>query len=312
MADDPSSAAGKRPNSRGRRSEPETIEQSLIGYFCGQWIPADQMLLPLDDAGFRQGVTAVERLRTHGGKLKFASRHFQRWQQTTDTLSIENLPSASELLGLLDEILARNHDAIKNLGDVGLTIVATPGSRRNSPTLAIRIVLIDHAKVDRFRNSGQPIVITEVVQPPRESWSRQIKVRSRIHYYLADRAAREKHSEAVGILTNTDGTITEASTCNLAIVQAGAIISPPAESVLGGITQSVVEEIASSQSITWTKRPLSRRDLRTADEVLMMGTTTGLWFASAVDEVVFKHKTRPIYSQLLSEFQGILLAGDPS
>lgn len=284
----------------------------MIGYFCGQWMAAGRMSLPLDDVGFRQGVTAVERLRTHGGKLRFAKRHLQRWQHTINTLSIENLASTSELLGLLDEILVRNQDAIKTLGDVGLTIVATPGSQRDIPTLAIQIVLIDHGKVDRFRSSGQPIMITDVVQPPCESWSRQIKVRSRIHYYLADRAARAHHSDAIGVLADADGTITEASTCNLAIVKAGTIISPPAESVLAGITQSVIEEIASSQNINWKKRPLSPQDLRTADEVLMMGTTTGLWFASAVDEVDFKQKTRPVYLQLQSEFQRILLAGKAS
>lgn len=267
------------------------------------------MHLSVDDTGLRQGIIAVERLRTYGKKMFVPDRHLDRWSRTTKALFIDGLPSGDDLRQILEQLLSRNQSYVDRNGDVGITMVATPGVTPDTPTLAIHLNKIDHAVVASRRASGQPIVVTPVVQPPNESWSRDIKVRSRIHYYHADRIARAKHPEAIGVLIDADGSITETSTSNIAILVDGEIISPPKDRVLGGVTQSVVEEIAASEKLAWRYRPISPGELKRADEVWLMGTTGGIWFASQIDNDERRAESMSVYAKLLVKFDRLTESG---
>jgi branched-subunit amino acid aminotransferase/4-amino-4-deoxychorismate lyase len=247
-------------------------------------VPHERLRISIDDVGFRQGVTVVERLRTYQGRV-FASRaHLDRWQHSTQALSIAGLPGRDGILLLLNELLSRNADWVQRERDIGITMFATPGQiGGTSPTLGLHLHRLDHARIHLHRERGQPLVVTDVMQPESGCWPRRIKTRARIHYYLADQRARQHHQDAVGVLLDSDGTITETSIANLAIVQAGGIVSPPVDRVLGGITQSVVERLASETAIEWTRRPISVPEFLTAECILMMGTDGGIWFASSVN-----------------------------
>ncbi len=283
-------------------TKPNEHWPELIGHFNGEWVRNRELRLPINDIGFRQGVIAVERLRTYNGKAFVPDRHLNRWERTTTALHIGGLPNRGELRQLIEELLKRNQDFINDQGDVGVTVVATPGDGDGKSSLAMHLNVIDHDTVSDRRIDGQPIMVTSVVQPPNESWSRDIKVRSRIHYYLADQTARAAHKDAIGVLVDSDDCVTETSSCNIAIVSDGEITSPPKDRVLSGVTQSVIEEIAAHENLTWNRRPLSKADLSGADEVLLMGTTGGIWFANRVDQVNLSDKPRPIYSRLLVTF----------
>jgi branched-subunit amino acid aminotransferase/4-amino-4-deoxychorismate lyase len=124
-----------------------------------------------------------------------------------------------------------------------------------------------------------------------------------LHYYWADRQARQFASNAIGVLIDSDGSITETSVANLAIVVNGEIISPPSEQVLPGITQDLAQRIASASGIPWRNETIYPAELRSADEVILMGTDGGIWFANHVDGHPI-HDGRPgdIYQRLSHGF----------
>jgi branched-subunit amino acid aminotransferase/4-amino-4-deoxychorismate lyase len=53
--------------------------------------------------------------------------------------------------------------------------------------------------------------------------------------------------------------------------------------VLGGITQMVIEKLAFEADLVWKKQTISVDQFAAADEILMMGTDGGLWFARSVN-----------------------------
>ena len=115
------------------------------------------------------------------------------------------------------------------------------------------------------------------------------------------------------MLLDQDGSITETSIANLAIVQSGTILSPPADRVLGGITQAIVETLAEQQSLPWQKQPISPDQLISADEVLLMGTDGGLWFASSVNGIpIGDGKPGHILLQLQAELDELVRASQSS
>jgi len=185
-------------------------------------------------------------------------------------------------------------------------MIATPGET-TGPTEMMHLNPLDHALIARHQTEGQPLVITGVCQPPQQSWPRDIKVRCRLHYYQADRIARQLTPDALGVLVDADGSVTETSVANLAIVTGDAIWSPPPSHVLPGVTQEWVKALATDLGFSWDFRPLYPADLRQADEVWLMGTDGGLWFADRVDGVLVGDGTGGrVYQKLLAAFESAI------
>ncbi len=273
-------------------------------HLSGGWYRYRDLRLSIDDIGFRQGVIAVERMRTYGGRIFHSGDHLRRWQHTNETLGISGLPNCRQIEELSAELLDKNQSLVHLESDVGITLFATPGSvGQDRPTFAVHLNPLNHRLIEHRRAYGQPLVVTDVWQPSSHCWPRTIKVRSRIHYYLADAAARQQDQDAIGVLVDADGNVTETSIANLAIVRSGEIFSPPAKDVLGGITQSVIESLANELQILWRKEPLTGDELRQADEILLMGTDGGIWYASSIDgQPIGGGQRGPILQRLRERF----------
>ena len=274
------------------------------GYLNGEWMPQREMSIGIDDSGFRQSITAVERLRTYRGRIFSLEAHLRRWEWSTVKLGIAGLPDAQQISALLHHLLDYNQGLLDREGDVGLTMFATPGTpTSDEPTLGLHLNRLNHEKIAKHRKLGQPLIISDVQQPATTCWPRSIKTRSRVHYYLADRFAEEHRPGSLGVLLDQDGSITETSTSNLAVVLNGKIHSPPAERVLSGVTQLMTEIIADDLGILWVKQPVQMDQLLMADEVLLMGTDGGIWFANSVsNQIISDGLPGPTYERLRSEF----------
>jgi len=260
------------------------VFENRISLLAGRWVPHHGMRLSVDDAGFQQGVTVVERLRTYSGRVFAIDGHLDRWQHSVSELEITGLPSPATIHSHVEELLSRNASWLQSEGDVGITMFATPGEvGSHAPTFGLHLNRLNHARNNDRRQRGQPLIVTAVKQPDPDCWPRSIKVRSRVHYFRADAMARKRDEDAIGVLVDNDGSLTETSIANLAIVQAGQIFSPPADRVLGGITQSVIETLASQLAIPWSKKPISAAQIAYAEEILLMGTDGGIWFANSVN-----------------------------
>ncbi len=260
---------------------------------AARWCDRRDIHLSIDDLGFRQGVTAVERLRTYEGAAFAVNQHLQRFAATTSALSIKPLPHDGLSLQI-SELLKRNASVIGGR-DMGITIFATPGLiGSGQPTWAMHLNELDVDRIQTRRRVGVPLRITAVQQPAAACWPRSLKVRNRLQYYLADMAA----GDAAGLLVDADGSVTETSTANVAILRKGQIISPPPDQVLPGVTMSHAKRLAESVGMTWVHRRLFPGDLHAAREVWLMGTDAGLWFAHRVDDRV---KPEPVTLRRLQD-----------
>ena len=286
----------------------EPAGSTTLGFLGHKWVPRNQMMISIEDVGFRQGVTAVERLRTYGQTVFAVEAHLDRWQHSTAEMGLSGLPVLSDIKALIHELLRRNQAFLDSENDVGITLFATPGtSKTGSHTFGLHINQLNFTTIQERQKSGQPLVITDIQQPSPQCWPRSIKARSRMHYFLADTAAQRQDPAASGVLIDDDATITETSISNIAIVKNDGIHSPPRDRVLRGITQAFVEELASEVGIQWKHSAISADDLLNADEVLLMGTDGGLWFADRVNGKSIRNAQKPVtYPILQHQFQSRL------
>jgi branched-subunit amino acid aminotransferase/4-amino-4-deoxychorismate lyase len=260
-----------------------------LAFFQGRWCSVGDVALSIDDLGFYQSATAVERLRTWGSGIVLLKKHLSRFDRSCHELRIEGLPSSDQLADYVDQLRIQTLAQRPQDGDIGITIFATPGRRTQNlqgeqrPTLCIHATTLDKVRLDRLTRDGQPLVITNVQQPPSASWPRDIKVRSRLHYYLADLIAGDRVAGGLGVLLDQDGSVTETSTSNVMIREGNTLISPPEDRVLPGIMASAVFEVAEQFGLTLERRKLTAEELEASEEVWLTGSEVGLWYANEVN-----------------------------
>lgn len=245
-------------------------------------MPQSEVGLSLFDLGVLQAVSVVERLRTANARLIDMAAHLLRFEAGCRELGIQ-LPASWSLEDLSAECLQRHSETTEE-EDLAIVWMATPGVA-GKPTLLVHAQPLPWARIASLTSVGQELVVSDAQSVPAECWSPQIKTRSRLHYYLADRQAREQtvNELAAGILPNADGSLTETSAANILVLHDGKLMSPPQESILQGVSLARSVKLAESLGLRVSYEHISFDMALQADEFLLTGTTSCLWFASRLE-----------------------------
>jgi len=256
-----------------------------VAYLNGKFIPFSQAAISVTDGGFVQGVTVAEQLRTFGGQLFRLEQHLGRLARSLTIVGIDLGMPVEKLGDIGQELAARNHALLEPGDDLGLSMFVTPGQYSTfssgsapGPTIGLHTYPLPfHLWHDKYER-GESLVVTEVMQVPAACWPSELKCRSRMHYYLADRQARQIEPGARALMLDERGFVTEASTANILVYYKGVgLVSPPKEMILPGVSAAVGEELAGNLGIPFSLRTLTVDDVAAADEVLLCSTSPCLW-----------------------------------
>ena len=229
------------------------------------------------------GVTVAEQLRTFGGEIFLIDDHFARLKKSLATVGVDEVDLAA-LHSATHEIVEHNLRLIPRGSDLGVTVFVTPGlyptyspNGETGPSVGIHSYPLPFSLWAAKYASGQHCEPVSVPQVSSDCWPRHLKSRSRMHYYLADREARQIHPEARAILADERGNLNEASTANVVAIFADeGIVSPPRETILPGISLGFVEQLCSELDIEFVWRPIAMHELADADELLLTSTPYSL------------------------------------
>lgn len=256
----------------------------------GRFIDADDLTIPVSDAGFVLGVTVAEQIRTFGGRLFRLEQHLERLFNSLQIVGVEIEFSAADLQQQATELAARNWPLIDPADDIGLSIFVTPGGYSTlepepaGPRVAMHTYPLPFQLwADKF-TSGQRLSIVDVRQVPTVCWPAELKCRSRMHYFLADREAQQIDAASRALLLDTEGFVCEASTANVVLYLEGeGFICPRPEKILPGISVAVLQELAAAEGIAWTHRDIVTCELHAADEILLSSTSVCTLPVSAIN-----------------------------
>lgn len=226
------------------------------------------------------GATITEQMRTFAGKLFHPERHIERLYHSLELVGIESGIPMSEMIAMAEQLVRHNHPQLDQGDDLGLVIFVTPGPQRSlsggvagAPTVGLHTFPLAFSLWAEKYRSGRSLVVTRVRQVPAECWPPELKCRSRMHYFLADREAGTIEPGAGALLTDLDGFVTETPTANILIHRQGkGLLTPPHTKTLGGISLRVATELARNLGIGLSERDLRPDDVLAADEVLLTST----------------------------------------
>lgn len=260
--------------------------QEPVAYLNGKFLPLSQTAIGIFDVGFVQGVTVAEQLRTFRGKLFRLEMHLERLARSLEIVGLDPGRPLAELGQIAEELVERNGRILDKGDDQGATIFVTPGisaaysavAQPSGPTVAVHTQPLSFGQWAEIYRTGDSLVVTDVVQVPSACWPRELKCRSRMHYYLADKKARQIQPGARALLLDEDSLVAEASTANVVIYRSSeGLLSPPKEDVLPGVSIAVLEELAGKLGVAFAHRPLSVADVAGANEVLLCSTSPCVW-----------------------------------
>ncbi len=312
-------------------------ETEPIGYFNGSLIPQRQMALPVVDLGFIHGATVAEQVRTFRGQPFLLEEHFRRWTRGLDLLGIAKPFDLQELESLVQQIVDYNASLLPKSAEQGICFFATPGSPKDpwndylpvgqnsigrspivgSSSEGIRddhnfciytypLATRDHQR--KYRE-GVSLVTTGFADVPGLCWPKDIKVRSRLHYYLAQRQAVQtapSGSAAYPILLDVNENVSDSSIGSIAAWSSSdGLVVRPATDRYDSISLAFLIQLAESQGLKVTERYIGACEVQQFDELLLVSTPWCVYPVKEVDGAILSGSSSgyPAFSRLMQAWE---------
>lgn len=247
-------------------------------YIDGDFVPAEQAVLPVNDLAILRGYGVFELLRTYGGRPFFLEAHIERLERSAQHIGLHFPYAHAELIDTVRRTLARNRFAEANV-----RIVVTGGpsddfaTPQGKPRLLVLVSPVPELPAEWYTDGVK--VITHIAERP-------ITGAKSINYIPATMAMqRARQAGAVEALYVTrDGRVQEGTTSNVFAFTDEGLVTPGRE-ILQGITRRVTLDMAAPRHPV-SIRDLSIDELYTAAEVFITGTNKGLVPVVRIDDRV--------------------------
>ncbi|MEZ6065077.1 MAG: aminotransferase class IV [Planctomycetaceae bacterium] len=301
-----------------------------MAYLSGEFLPLEEATVPVWDYGIVQGATVTDMVRTFHGEPFRLESHLARFDRSCQALGIVLPEAQAQLAEIVGDLAGKTADLLGDGRDFGIVMFATPGpyaayspfttvrplaigstealAVRESvpnlrPTLCIHPFALSFSKFAEGYRDGIALASPAVRHVPGSSIPPQVKYRSRLHWYLADREVRRIDPDAAALLLDEHGCVTETNSGNLFAVVDNHLLIPRAETTLAGISQAYVIELARASGLTSERIDMTPAFLATVHEVFLSSTTYCLLPVTRYDgQVIGDGQPGSIFTRLLAQW----------
>lgn len=283
-----------------------------LAWVNGKFSPIGEAQVSIEDRGFQFGDGVYEVIAAYAGRPFLLDRHLARFRKSAAAIRLSYDFDHRPLEPIIGEGLRRIGPR-----DVMVYVQLTRGAAPRShvfpecvsPTLVLTFRDLPRLTVEQ-RHRGARIMTT-----PETRWAHcHIKAITLLPNILArNEAVSLGYDDAVFV--TPEGLVRECTSANIFLVREGALFMPPRdESVLHGVTQGLILEIAESIGQPVCETTCNVELLRAADEVFVSSTSAEIWGVTAIDgRPVGTGNVGPVTRRLYDVFQDRVrsMAGQP-
>ncbi len=281
-------------------------------YLSGRMVPTSQASLAIFDAGIVLGATVTDMTRTFRHHPFRLDDHLRRFFRSLKYVRIDIGITQSELTDISHQLIEHNARLLDDGDELGLIHFATPGEYRTyagsagaapklTPTLCVHTFPLPFELWAEKMQHGTHLVTPSIRHVPPQCYDPKIKYRSRMHYYLADQEARQVDPDAVALLLDLEGNVTETSGANFLLVEDGTIVAPTLRNTLPGVSRQTVWELARELGIPFVERDSQVYNVMNADEAMLSSTPFCLMPATRINgATIGDGQPGPIWRKLLN------------
>jgi branched-subunit amino acid aminotransferase/4-amino-4-deoxychorismate lyase len=283
-----------------------------LAYLNGQMLPVSDARLPVYDAGVVQGVAIAEQCRTFMLRPVRLGEHLDRLFRSLRYLGLDIGLTGRDLAAISEQLIAHNGKLLEAGDELGVIQFVTPGPyatyagmseqpARHTPTVCVHTFRLPFELWSDKMQEGARLVTPTIRHVPPDCYSPQMKHRSRLHFYLAEREARLRDPEAWALLLDVNGNVTETNGANFMIVERGTIVSPTPRNILPGISRSIVMELAGTLGIPFAERDFPLSAALSADEAFLTSTPYCIMPVSSINGRAIGD-SHPVFQRLLQSW----------
>ena len=248
-------------------------------FMNGEFIPAEQGVIPIRTHGFSYGTGCFEGIRGYWNEedqqlyLFRIQEHYERLLRSCKILQISLPYTAEQLVDISIELIRRNNQR----EDVYLR----PTAYKADQIVGVRLHNLEDRLVISSEPFGNYIDITGL-HCGVSSWRRvddnAIPARAKITGAYVNSAFAKSEAMQNGfdeaIMLTHEGHVSEGSAENIFLLMNGELVTPaPTENILLGLTRDTVIELARREFGRITReRQIDRTELYVADEIFLCGT----------------------------------------
>lgn len=277
----------------------EAKSTERITYVNGRYVPESQAHVHIYDSQFMFGDGVFEMFRTFKGEPFLFVEHIDRLFMSMKTYGITIDKTLLDIKAICDELMRLNvshfvNDEYRFMINVSrgpLSIYKDVftlelGDEWNKPSWIINPwPLSKTAKtLAHFYETGANAVIVPQRQIPAQFLDPKVKSRSRVHLQLANIQASKLGKDALALLLDDHGFITEGTGSNFMIVKNGKLIVPEQRNMLRGCSMTYILKEIFPQLARYgffsryriVEKNIEPYDVLEADEAFFTGTFTNL------------------------------------
>lgn len=288
-----------------------------IAYLNGEWVPFSEARLSVADYGVVQAATVTEMIRTFRHRPFRVAAHLERLRRSLAETGIADPAIVETLPTVIERLVAENAPRIDIDDDLGITAFVTAGINATyaegsgltsgGPSVCVHSFTLRRDRWKEQYTHGLSLVIPSVRAIPPATIDPRIKYRSRLHWFLADREARLTDPQAMALLLDGEGHLTETSSGNIILFDGRTLRMPREECVLGGISQQVVLELAAAIDIAHRVEDLTVADLLAAEEAFVSSSSYCLLAVTRVNgKAIGSGKPGPLYQRLIESWSRLV------
>jgi D-alanine transaminase len=255
----------------------------VLACLNGEIMPVDQARVSVWDRGFLFGDSVYEVFRLYQGRRWLESEHLARLERSLKELLFPPC-DLDRLKSRMDRAIAASQT---REGTVYVQITRGVAPRSHafpdppvSPTELIVIRPYDDESTARLRQTG-----ARALSHPDLRWKRcDIKSVNLLPNVLAIESARRAGCQEA-ILVDSAGFVTEATHSSLLWVRNGRLEgTPEGHEILPGMTRQFILRLVRALDIPFQSARLTLAELTSADEVILVGTTSEVLPVTRIDD----------------------------
>lgn len=245
-------------------------------WFGGMIKNPRMMLLPMDEHMVHRGDGVFEAIKVVNRSVYLLEEHLNRLFRSAELIQLQPPLGMEAIKQIIFEALrvADRNEAIirvflsRGPGDFSVNPYDSVGAQ-----LYVVISKLKQPKAEKFESG---VVIGQSVIPVKDSWMAQVKSCNYLPNVMMKKEAIDRGLDYV-IGIDDQGFISEGPTENILILDAhGILLHPALKNILKGTTMMRVAELAREIGIQFDARHILPKDLLSASEVIICGTSTGL------------------------------------
>ena len=277
-----------------------------VVYINGEFVPESQAKISVFDRGFRWGDAVYDVERTFQGKIFMLNEHLDRLYSSLAYTRIDPKLTQQEFRQVVEEVVERNLPCLKPNEDYGVTQVVSRGLVLPTRALSASTVVcycepLGFSAWAKFYVTGLKMITPATRRTPPQCLSPRAKVSNKMNHMVAQHEAWQADTEALALMLDLDGNVTESHGANFMFMSKGVLRIPNRRNVLGGVGMESLLRVTEELGIPTEEHDYTPFDVYKADEAFVTSTSYRLLPVVSLNGIkIGTGKPGPVGKQLLS------------